>query len=76
MCFAILAAAAEGGHFSALKPLKTLIKNSLHRQEIQKARFETVSAKSRIAISLMQAERLGLAFWFLYFCKVLKTLKG
>lgn len=72
MCFAILAAAAEGGHFKALKTLKSLIKNSLHKDEIKKARFEKVTIKSRIAIFLMQRGMLGPAFYFLYLCKQIK----
>ena len=76
MCFAILAAAAEGGHFGALKTLKSLIRNSLHKEEIQKARFEKVTIKSRIAIFLMQRGMLGPAFYFLYVCKLIKRKGG
>lgn len=75
MCFAILAAAAEGGHFRALGTLKKLIMKSLHMEEIRKARFETLTAKSRIAISLMQKKQIGAAFYFLYFCKVVKQMR-
>ncbi len=75
MCFAILAAAAEGKHFRALGTLKKLISESLHMEEIQKARFESITVKSRIAISLMQKKMIGAAFYFLYFCKVLKQLR-
>ena len=74
MCFAILAAAAEGGHFSALPKLKALIRNSLHAELIGQAQFASVSKKSRITISLMQANLLGLAFYFLHLCKLLKDL--
>ncbi|MBR3850335.1 MAG: hypothetical protein IKM36_07615 [Oscillospiraceae bacterium] len=44
-------------------------------EEIQKARFESITVKSRIAISLMQKKMIGAAFYFLYFCKVLKQLR-
>ena len=75
MCFAILAAAAEGNHFKALEKIKELIRNSLHHEEIKKARFETVTTKSRITIWLMQKNRLGLAFYFLYLCKEIKRMR-
>lgn len=75
MCFAILAAAAEGSHFNALKKLKELISGSLHKEEIQKAQFEQITMKSRIAIFLMKKQRIGLAFYFLYLCKALKRLR-
>lgn len=75
MCFAILAAAAEGNHFNALRKLKERIRNSLHHEEIKKARFETVTIKSRITIWLMQRNRLGLAFYFLYLCKEMKRMR-
>ena len=75
MCFAILAAAAEGSHFNALGKLKQLISGSLHKEEIQKAQFEQITMKSRIAIFLMKKQRIGLAFYFLYLCKALKRLR-
>ena len=75
MCFAILAAAAEGGHFQALGRLKELILTSLHREEIKKARFERVTLKTRIAVFLMQRELIGPAFYFLFFCKEIKRMK-
>ncbi|MBR2861883.1 MAG: glycosyltransferase family 2 protein [Clostridia bacterium] len=75
MCFAILAAAAEGNHFNSLKKITELINSSIHKEEIKKARFERLSAKSRIAIFLMQKNALGLAFYFLYICKELKRIR-
>ena len=75
MCFAILACAAEGKHFSSLKTLKELIKNSLHMEEIKKARFENITKKSRITISLMKKKMIGTAFYFLYICKLLKDIR-
>ena len=75
MCFAVLALAAEGGHFSAADKLKELIQWSLHREEIQKAYFENITVKSRISIMLMKNGWIKIAFYFLYFCKRLKDLK-
>lgn len=75
MCFAILAAAAEGNHFNAIKKLKELILGSLHREEIKKAHFEKITTKSRIAIYLMKKQRIRLAFYFLYLCKELKHMR-
>lgn len=75
MCFAILAAAAEGNHFSSIKKLKELISGSLHEEEIQKAAFANITFKSRIAIFLMKRRNIRLAFYFLYFCKQLKSIR-
>ncbi len=75
MCFAILAAAAEGNHFNSLSNLKELILGSLHKEEIKKAYFESLTFKSRIAIYLMKKQKIRLAFYFLYFCKQLKNLR-
>ncbi len=75
MCFAILAAAAEGNHFNSVGKLKELILSSLHKEEIKKAYFENVTFKSRIAISLMKKQKIRLAFYFLYFCKELKRMR-
>ena len=75
MCFAILAAAAEGNHFNAIKKLKERILGSLHREEIKKAHFEKITTKSRIAIYLMKKQRIRLAFYFLYLCKELKHMR-
>lgn len=75
MCFAILAAAAEGGHFRAIKTIKDLIRHSVHDEEIQKARFENLTVKSRIAIALMKRRCIRLAFYFLYGCKQIKRMR-
>lgn len=74
MCFAILAAAAEGNHFNSIRKLKELILGSLHNEEIQKAYFEKITFKSRIAISLMKKQKFRLVFYFLYLCKELKRM--
>ena len=75
MCFAILAAAAEGNHFDAAYKLKKLISDSLHKEEIRKAYFEKITFKSRIAIFLMKRQKIRLAFYFLYLCKELKRIR-
>ena len=75
MCFAILAAAAEGKHFEALKPLRKLILNSVHKDEIARAEFGAITRKSRITIWLMKRHMFRLAFYFLYLCKVIKDCK-
>ncbi len=75
MCFAILAAAAEGNHFESISELEELIQNSLHKEEIRKAYFEGITIKSRITIWLMKKGQIRLAFYFLYFCKELKRIK-
>lgn len=75
MCFAILAAAAEGNHFEAIKKITDLIQNSLHKEEIKEARFENITLKSRIAIYLMKKQQIKLAFYFLNFCKKLKDMR-
>lgn len=75
MCLAILAAAAEGGHFNAIGPLRQLILDSVHRDEIAKADFHRVTGKSRITIYLMKKQQFKLAFYFLYLCKKIKDLK-
>ena len=75
MCFAILAAAAEGGHFSSLKKIKKLIKSTIHYDEIKKAHFENITTKSKITIFLMKHNCIGLAFYFLYLCKKIKQFR-
>lgn len=75
MCFAILAAAAEGNHFGSVKQIKARILSSVHREEIQKASFENLTLKSRIAIFLMKQEQIRLAFYFLYLCKEIKRMR-
>ena len=75
MCLAILAAAAEGNHFSSIKALRQLILNSQHKEEIKKAHFEKITKKSRITVFLMKKENIRLAFYFLYLCKAIKRIK-
>lgn len=75
MCFAILAAAAEGNHFQALPNIMERIQSSVHREEIEKARFQKITVKSRIAIFLMQRNMIRSAFYFLYLCKEIKRIR-
>ena len=74
MCFAILASAAEGNHFKSIKDLKNNIIHSVHREKILCAEFENISLKSRISIFLMKKQCYRTAFYFLNFCKVIKTI--
>lgn len=74
MCFAILAAAAEGNHFKALGKIKTLIIDSLHMEEIKKASFENITFKTKVSVFLMKKQMFRTAFYFLYFCKELKRI--
>ena len=75
MCFAILAAAAEGNHFNAISELKNLISNSLHKDEIKKARFENITIKTRISLFLMKKNMIRLTFYFLFLCKQIKQIR-
>ena len=75
MCFAILAAAAEGGHFGALGELKRLILGSLHKDEIRKAHFTSVTVKTRISVFLIKCHMIRSAFYFLFLCKQIKNLR-
>jgi hypothetical protein len=75
MSFAILAAAAEGGHFKAMGTLKRLILHSELYNEIRRARFTHLTTKSRLTFVLMKHGALRTAFLFLYLCKLLKTFR-
>ena len=76
MCFAILAAAAEGNHFESIKEIKHNIAYSIHASMIKEAEFGSITVKSRIGIWLMKADFISAAFYFLNFCKnVRKILK-
>ena len=75
MCFAILAAAAEGNHFKSVKELKRLILESLHKDEIKKAEFENITIKTRICLFLMKRNMIFPAFCVLYLCKEIKRLR-
>lgn len=75
MCFAILALAAEGGHFKSLGEIRRLILNSLHKEEIKKASFVDLTAKTRISVFLMKRNMIRATFYFLFFCKQIKSLK-
>ncbi len=74
MCFAILAAAAEGGNFKYLDEIKKLILNSVNRDLIKKARFEKTTIKTKISMALMKKEHIKTAFYFLYFAGKIKSI--
>ncbi len=74
MCFAILAAAAEGNHFKSINELKKNIKKSVHNKKIPCAEFENISVKSRISIFLMKKKCYKAAFYFLNLCKTIKCV--
>ena len=74
MSFAILAAAAEGNHFDAIEELKKLILNSELNSGIQKAEFNWLTKKSRIALFLMKKQKFKFTFYFLYVCKEIKRV--
>ena len=75
MCFAILAAAAEGNHFNSVGELKKLISGSLHKEEIKKAHFEDITIKTRISLFLMKKNMIRLTFYFLFLCKQVKQMR-
>ena len=75
MCFAVLATAAEGGHFRSMGEIKRLILTSLHKDEIKKAKFTDITIKSRISVFLMKRHMIRTAFCFLFLCKQIKRLK-
>lgn len=74
MCFAILAAAAEGAHFKYLEEIKSLILNSINKELIKKAKFKKITPKSRIVIALMKKEHIKTAFYLLYFAGKAKRM--
>ncbi len=74
MCFAILAAAAEGNYFKSINELKKSINKSVHNQKIPRAEFENVSVKSRISIYFMKKKCYKMAFYFLNLCKTIKCV--
>lgn len=74
MCFAILAAAAEGAHFKFLDEIKSLILNSINKELIKKAEFKKITPKSKITIALMKKEHIKTAFYLLYFAGKIKRI--
>ena len=76
MCFAILASAAEGNFFGSINDIKQNISSSMHGEKISQAKFNNISLKSKISIFLMKKKCYRLAFYFLNFCKVIKTVFG
>lgn len=76
MCFAILAAAAQGDYFKSIKPIAESIKHSVHDGHIRAAVFEKITPKSRITIFMMKKNCYRAAFYFLNLCKRIKLRKG
>ena len=72
MCFAILASAAEGGHFDSIGSIQQNIAASLHCEKIRHAEFANITFKSKVAITLMKRNRYKAAFYFLNLCKKIK----
>ena len=73
MCFAILASAAEGNHFNSINRIQETILRSIHAENILRAQFESITIKSKIAISLMKKQHYTAAFYFLNLCKRIKN---
>lgn len=76
MCFAILAAAAEGNHFKSINEIRKNIINSIHHKKIYSAEFENISIKSKISIFLMKKGCIKTAFYFLSLCSAIKSILG
>ena len=74
MCFAIVAGAAERGQFENLDEIESFIINSIHKKEIEKASFDSMSPKSRIAVGLLKKGKIKSAFRFLYMCGKIKRI--
>ena len=74
MCFAIIALAAEGGHYKYIKQIKELINDSVHKNEIKKAKFKYITKKSKISVFLMQKGLYGASYYFLRICKCIKNI--
>ena len=74
MCFAVLASAAEGNHFKSVKAIAGNIANSIHKEMITRAKFGSITPKSKISVFLMKKKYFCTAFCFLYLCKNIKKL--
>lgn len=74
MCLAIVAAAAEGGHFASIPEIERNILNSSHMPRIKKASFKKISPKSRITLFFMKRGMIKPAFYFLNLCKKMKEI--
>ncbi|MBQ2941566.1 MAG: glycosyltransferase family 2 protein [Clostridia bacterium] len=74
MCFTVLAAASEGGHRKSIKAIGENIENSIHGEKISRADFDKISPKSKISVFLMKKGCFMTAYYFLNFCKRLKTI--
>lgn len=76
MFFAILAAAAENGRFDLVGDIKKLMSRDVYKEEIPKSHFKEITLKSKVTVALLKKNLIGLAFYFLYFCKCLKSIIG
>lgn len=74
MCLAIFASAAEGNYFKSIGELTHNLTHSVHKENIEKAEFETISVKSRICLFLMKKQQYTGAFYFLNLCKNIKKM--
>ena len=74
MCFAILAAAAEGGHFQYLDEIKGLILQSTNKELIKKAQFGSITLKTKIGVTLMKKGHIKTVFYFLYLAGKIKRI--
>lgn len=74
MCFAILAAAAEGNHRQSLARIRENILRSVHAENILRCEFGHISPKSRVSLFLMKKDRYREAFFFLKLCKHIRTV--
>ena len=74
MCFAILAAAAEGNHFKYMNEIADNMEHSIHKALIDRAKFENITPKSAIAVFLIKKRFYCAAFCFLNLCKNIKKI--
>ena len=74
MCFAILAAAAEGNYYSHAKDIKKYILDSVHGKLICDAKFTHITPKSRVAVFLIRKKLIRTAFCFLNVCALAKAI--
>ena len=74
MCFSILAAAAEGGHFGYLEEIENIILNSVNKDLIKRAEFEKLTLKTSIGMALMKKENIKAAFYLLFIAGKIKRI--
>ncbi|MBO5408376.1 MAG: glycosyltransferase family 2 protein [Clostridia bacterium] len=74
MCFAILAAAAEGNHFECIGELTEKIVAHKNFSYLKQAHFSHLTAKTRIGLYLIRKKQIRVLFYFLNICKRLKSI--